>query len=515
MKKIKSFISAATVAAAVIGAVPLASGAEEVDGLIYGTMNIPYADFYRAELSGSANAYEVDAVSSATTSKWSKNGEGELFEGTYNEANSDGTGTILGVTYPVAITREALDVLGENNYGFTEITEIPSAYKSVTVEDGKAVFSAVQDDTPATASGASIKLSTNTPWGDYLIDVENKPEFGAIYGALLRTTDGNAYAMCHESNIWRGELAWSSGIKTSEPHGNTLPYENFTGLMGATISEVVFITSEGYTTIETSTYVPVKFAGEISVAESVSGTGKTTFVTSGFPDDYEKNYSIADNFTVTDSEISYTDALAGAYTLTISDAGGKYADMTSDFVLTTESMPAKYSDGSIVKSDDSDETDFANYIKNISAVSVNGTSYSSSGKGSVRIIDENGKINTEASSRKGKVFDGNGTYHLTVTAKGYKNNLEFDLTIGGTETDTPATATTAPSVDNDSTTTTTTTAKAAAANSKTTAAKKNNSSGKSDKSDSPKTGVAGVAVPLTAMTAAAALAFVSKNKNKF
>jgi hypothetical protein rflaF_10444 len=285
--------------------------------------------------------------------------------------------------------------------------------------------------------------------------------------------------------------------------------------MGATISEVVFITSEGYTTIETSTYVPVKFAGEISVAESVSGTGKTTFVTSGFPDDYEKNYSIADNFTVTDSEISYTDALAGAYTLTISDAGGKYADMTSDFVLTTESMPAKYSDGSIVKSDDSDETDFANYIKNISAVSVNGTSYSSSGKGSVRIIDENGKINTEASSRKGKVFDGNGTYHLTVTAKGYKNNLEFDLTIGGTETDTPATATTAPSVDNDSTTTTTTTAKAAAANSKTTAAKKNNSSGKSDKSDSPKTGVAGVAVPLTAMTAAAALAFVSKNKNKF
>lgn len=508
MKKITSFISAATFAASIIGAVPLMAGAEDTNDLIYGTMNIPYADFYRAELSGSVNEYEVDAVSSATTSKWSKNGEGELFEGTYNEANDDGTGTILGVTYPVAITQTDLDALGSDNYGFTAVDSVPAAYKSVTVENGKAVFSSVQDETPVTASGASIKLNTSTPWGDYVIDVDNGPELGAIYGALIKTTDGSSYAMCHEANIWRGELAWSSGIKTTEPHGNTLPYENFTGLMGATINEVVFITSEGYTSIGTDTYVPVKFAGEISVNEGVSGTGKTSFTTSGFPDDYEKNYRISDNFTVTDSEISYTDALAGAYTLTISDANGKYADMTSDFVLATDSMPAKYSNGSIVKAEGADDIDFANFLKNISSVSVNGTEYAASGRGSVKIIGDDGKIDTSASSRNSKVFDGSETYKMTVTAKGYKNNLEFTFIPG--ETNTPSTT---DSVNNTNaattTTTTTTTAKPAGSKSTTT---KNNTSG--NKSDSPKTGVAGIAVPVTAMAAAAAIAFASKKKNK-
>lgn len=212
-------------------------------------MNIPYSDFYAAEFGNSSNAYEVDAFSSATTSKWQKNGAGQLFEGTFNQPNDDGTGKILGVTYPVAITQTDLDALGNENYDFTPLDSEPEAYKNVIVSDGSVSFSAVQDSTPTTASGASIKLSTNTPWGDYLIDVENAPEIGAIYGALIKTADGKTYAMRHEENIWRGELAWSSGIKTTEPHGNTLSYENFTDLIGATITKVTFITTDGYTTL--------------------------------------------------------------------------------------------------------------------------------------------------------------------------------------------------------------------------------------------------------------------------
>ena len=57
---------------------------------------------------------------------------------------------------------------------------------------------------------------------------------------MIKTTDGKTYGMRHEENIWRGELAWSSGIVTTEPHGNTLSYKNFESLMGATINEVVF-----------------------------------------------------------------------------------------------------------------------------------------------------------------------------------------------------------------------------------------------------------------------------------
>ncbi|MDE7365524.1 MAG: DUF1533 domain-containing protein [Ruminococcus sp.] len=502
MKKITSLISVTALAMSAVAVIAPTASAEET--VVYGTMNIPYAEFYRAELSGSANEYEVDAISSATTSKWSKNGEGELFEGTYNQANDDGTGTILGVTYPVAVTHADLDSLGENNYNFTAVDYVPSAYKNVTVEDGKAVFSAVQDESPVISNEASIKLNTNTPWGDYLIDVENAPEMSAIYGAVIKTTDGSIYAMGHEANIWRGELAWSSGIKTSEPHGNTLPYENFVGLMGSTINEVSFITLDGYTNIPTDTYVPVKFDGAVNVAESKSGTGKTSFKTENFPDDYAKSYSIADNFTVTDGEISYTDAMAGSYTLTVSDSSGKYADMTANFTLTTDSMPAVYGDKSLVKAEGASDDDFANFIRNISKVSINGTEYSASGKGAVKIIGENGSVDFSASSRNGNVFDGSGNYAVSIIATGYTAPLDFEIK----ETEEPAPATT--TAESTTTATSTTSAKTTT----TTTAKTTTATQKSTGKESPKTGVADVALPFTVMTSAIATAFCIKKKNK-
>lgn len=83
MKKFKSIISVTACAAAALSVIPFSASAEGND-VIYGTMNIPYEDFYAAELEGAPNAYAVDAVSSATSTKALKNGEGELFEGSYN-----------------------------------------------------------------------------------------------------------------------------------------------------------------------------------------------------------------------------------------------------------------------------------------------------------------------------------------------------------------------------------------------------------------------------------------------
>lgn len=499
MKK-KNIISFVAASAMILSSVPFAASAESE--IIYGTMNIPYNDFYAAEFGESSNVYEVDAMSSATTAKWSKNGEGELFEGTYNQANEDGTGSILGVTYPVAITQAELDSLGENNYNFTALDSEPAAYKTVTVTDGIVSFSAVQDNTPITADGASIKLNTSTPWGDYLIDFENL-ETSAIYGALIRTTDGNTYAMRHEENIWRGELAWSSGIKTSEPHGNTLSYENFVSLMGSTISEVVFITLDGYTTVSTETYVPVKFASEVAIDNAESGTGKTAMTLTGFPDDFDKSYTVNDErFTVTDTEISYTDALPASYTLTISDSSGKYADVSGSFTLSTDNMPATYSDGKLVKADGAEDSDFVNFVNNISIVMVNGKEYTASGKGSVKIIGDDGTIDFAATSRNENVFDGSSNYTMTVSATGYNNPLDIEIKAEApvTTTETPVLNTTATT---SKTMTATTVKPASATTAKTTASP----------TDSPKTGVAGMAVPLTAMALAGVSAFVCRKKN--
>ena len=45
--------------------------------------------------------------------------------------------------------------------------------------------------------------------------------------------------------------------------------------------------------------------------------------------------------------MTYSSAAKGAYTLIISDANGKYADLVVPFILYTEDMPAAYNkDGS-------------------------------------------------------------------------------------------------------------------------------------------------------------------------
>ncbi|MGN0594951.1 MAG: hypothetical protein ACI4I6_07320 [Hominimerdicola sp.] len=433
MKKRKTLLSISACIAAVLSTLPVTAAAEG-DDYIYGTMNIPYADFYKTELSGSANEYEVDAVSSATTAKWCKNGEGELFEGTYHQANADGTGTILGVTYPVALTQETLDYLGENNYGFTKLSETPEAYKTVTVNDGVVSFSCVQDTTPDTMEGTTADISTSTAWGDYLISTENAPENMVILGAILKTESGESYAMRHLENIWRGEFAWSTGFVTQEPHGNTLSYENFEGLMGETITEILYITKTGYTTLNTSLYVPIKFENTLTVDDAYVTDGITSVTMTGFPADYNKSYTVdgleAD---FTETSITFTNAMAGGYTLTVSDTSGVYADVTADFVLKTDAMPAVYDgNGKIVKADGASDDEFKNFLRNLETVSVNGTSYQASGRKSVKIIDENGSIDFNVVSGGTNVFDGSGTYSLVVNSTGYTTPLEFTVTVDST-----------------------------------------------------------------------------------
>ncbi|MBR6717360.1 MAG: hypothetical protein IKI77_03330 [Oscillospiraceae bacterium] len=497
MKSIQKIVSAAAAAAAVLAVVPVSAFA--ADEPVYGTMNIPYAEFYAAELG--ENAYAVDAVTSATKAKALKNGEGELFEGSYN----NGEDTILGVTYPVAISQADLDALGDNNYGFQKLDSAPAAYKNVTVADGKAAFSAVQDSAPETLD-AQVQLSTSTAWGDYLIDLKGTPEDWDIHyrGAILKTADGKAYAMRHEENLWRGEIAWSSGIKKEEPHGNQLRYENYTGLMGSTVKEILLITKNGIVTVATDTYIPVKFEGEIKADDAAAGTGKTALDTSALPADYEKTYTL-DGFTVSDSEISYTDAKPGVYTLNVSDGKKKYADLSASFTLSTDDVPVKYEDGKLVPADGFTADDAANFIKNLSAVEVGENKFSASGRGAVKVFDENGALNFDAESRNGKVFPegADGTYAVKVSAAGYNKPLEISLAGQAAAADTTASAT------NTAASTTTTTTKASSSSTSKATSKASTTAAKTS---SVKTGDAGIGAAFALLTAAGAAAFIAKKK---
>ena len=406
------------------------------ENMLYGTMDIPYADFYANE----GVDYDVDAVSSATTSKWSQNTG--LVNGTYSEANENGGGTILGVKYPVAISSADLAALGENNYNFTETSEIPSAYKLVTVTDGVASFSSVSGESAA-VEGASADIANSSNYGDFQITVnglswaDNKTEVGVVYGVLLKTNDGKYYALRHLENIWRGtNLAFSTGFVTST-HGNNLVYDKFVEIMGKTIDQIVYITDSGYHTIDTNLYVGKKYNATLTVNSAELTSGYVSYTVEGLPTDFDAEYTVDGlDAAIADGTITLgANAKVGGYTLTITDKNGVYVPLTAKFEVTTNDMPVKFDETAkaITANDGVNAEDFVNFIANISSVTVAGTDGSSRSYGSTsKIVNDDGTINFDATytmrGQTANVFASAGTYTLTVQASGYTQTLTFDVT---------------------------------------------------------------------------------------
>ena len=489
MKKTASIICAAVCAAAT--AIPFSASADS--GKVYGTMNIPYADFYSAEID---NAYAVDAVSSATEKKWSMNNAGELVAGTYN----DSKGTILGVTFPVEV--DSADVAKLEKYGFKALDSKPAAYKEVSVSGDALTVSKVIDTNGEQNVSGSATVSTSTRYGDYQLNVKGYPEETDLYGVIVNTKTGDKYALRHLENIWRsGQLSWSAGITTKEVHGNELKYDNYASSIGKTVTSVTFITLDGYTTVDVGEqYLPVKFKGEVKAEDASAGTGKTSLTLSGFPADYKKNISAGEGFNASETEISYTNAKPGSYTVNVTDESEKYAPMSASFILSTADIPVKYSDGKLVKADGFSDDDAANFIKNIKTVELNGTPYNASGKRSIKIFGEDGTIDFAAKSGENDVFDGSGNYSLTITATGYTEPYSFEVKA---ETE-PQSTSAATSASSGSTSAKSTSTTASSTKSSTTA---------SSKSDSPKTGVVSAAIPTAFLVLAGAAAFAMRKKS--
>lgn len=417
---------------------------------IYVKMNIPYADFYAAEIN---NEDAVDAVTSATNNKSIKNGDGDLVGGTYNDYNADAwaAGTqkevhIKGVSYPVAITPSELAQLTKTDdkqadYYYTELESAPAAYKTATVKDGKISFGEAQGKT--TKLEAKTELSTSTPWGDYRLDVDTDA-FGTnnVYGVVISAEkDGKTttYGMRQEENIWRRtEIAWSSGIKKTEPHGNVLNYEHYVGLMGSTIKSVTYYTADGEYTIDADLYVPVKFTTDnFKVENALADSGSTSVEMKDFPSDYQAEYKVTDakgneleGASVKDGKLTWTGTPAnGKYTLTVSDKSGKYASCSTTFELQISAMPAAYqaSNLRVAGADGASAEELSGFLSNVSTVTINGKNYAASGRGSVAVINSKGFIDLTTSPFTG--MKAGDIYKISVKATGYAKTLDFELTV--------------------------------------------------------------------------------------
>lgn len=451
----------------------------------YVLMNIPYDEFYKADLNN--NSVAVDATTSATKQKT----RNTLAAGSYH-ADSEGE-HINGVTFPVKVTDDFYD----NNKDYTQITddskvdittnikgkvstttyegkkalfesadysyyvlsEIPSYYKTATVgTDNKLSFGAVNGTkTQIAADKVTPKFKTKTKYGDYQLNLDGiKDAMGfkdddVVYGVIVSTDDNTDYAMRHVENIWKTEeLAWSVGIVT-DSHGCILSSEHYKSMVGKTIKNVTYYTSKGIFTLPVD-YKVLEHAKDAAVeAENAAVSAGKANLDVTLPDDFNAEYAVTDakgnevkGFKVTEENLasavstyaaSYTqtnklvitypkDAENTEYTLTVSDRSKKYAPITTTFELYAEAVSAAYNNDAtapkLVVADGASAAQFADFIGKIKSVNVNGKDYPATGKGAVKLIKEDGTIDTTQAP-----FAEGSSFEIKVSATGYKDELSF------------------------------------------------------------------------------------------
>lgn len=434
---------------------------------IYVLMNIPYADFYKAELN--KNDVKVDATTSATKTKT----KSTLANGSYH---ADNTGEhISGITYPVKIKAgtdlskltkitdaskvsitvnmkgkettteyKGKDALFESaDYSYYELgTTAPAYYKELTVNENGSYSFGKTTATEKTVKGAAIeKFKTSSKYGDYQLNlnfdkVADSDQISGntkVLAAVITTIDGTQYGLRHVENIWKGtEFAWGTGF-TTQSHGCPISGEHYASMMGKTIDAVTYYTENGVVKYDIDdTYVPYKFdtsAFKVENADVTSGSAKVTVPT--LPEAYDAEYAVEGltNVSVENGTLKYnaTGVKPGQYTLNVTDKSSKYVPFSTSFTLTTDNVVAAYNNDvkapALVAAKDVQADDFANFVKNIQKVSVNGKEYAASGKGAVKLINADGTLVTTADALKAE-----GTYNIVVTATGYNKTLEFTYT---------------------------------------------------------------------------------------
>ena len=310
------------------------AGEGQTEGEAYVLMNIPYDDFYKAELKN--NDVKVDTFTSATKQKT----RSSLAKGSYH-VNSDGS-DITGVTFPVKVSDISVlkdkkqikdnasvsittaikgkettteykgkDALFESDsYSYYVLSEEPSYYKELTVgEDGSFTFSAIEGESAAPKTKqVQAEFKTKSNYGDYQLKFD-ETEFKSIintdtetvYGAVINTTDGTTYGLCHQENIWKGyELAWSTGY-TTESNGCHLNSEHFESMIGKTIDSVTYYASNGIYTLDIA---------------DVKVLAKNSYVYAGLTwGEYwsQENVTAAGNVSGSDEKDSHNESDTGAF----------------------------------------------------------------------------------------------------------------------------------------------------------------------------------------------------------
>lgn len=274
---------------------------DALEGTLYGTDSLTYAELYSMEADSAA---DIDAVSSATT------GKNNIF------TNADSTDPVEGEGYQINGVKnmgvavdaaqyaeaEVLEAAGAltavKDNGYTNAASItlsenaataPAVYKPLN-SDGS--YGALVAETKATVDSANLQIETSSRWGDYLLKVMETdtkylrndrntgwPVGENILGAIVTATkDGQTMnvGMKHLQNIW---------VQPYEIAFTLTDSDQFAALEGATVTKITYIVPEGtyvYNFTEDNFIKPQYDDAELSASFNDE---KTSVTITGIPDE--------------------------------------------------------------------------------------------------------------------------------------------------------------------------------------------------------------------------------------
>lgn len=373
---------------------------------VYGTANIPYADFFYGEMNDVQQNAEMqldaadpvtaagyreegmyDAVTSCTNSKSKR-----YATSYYTENTENGSVTLEGIrdvniAVPTSLYKEAQEAIKEGKNCSNQLLSIIGSLKNVSetapesgeykVLNGDGTLTAMTTETKTLTVDSSI--STSSVWGNYQVSVEfgdnnaDQPTTANMMGVIFETSNGEKYAMEHSQNLWlrTGEIAFAVKDGFVEPHKNTIDAKRSQGLEGKTITKITYLVKDGADIViptnllckyklangqgingpeekvvyTNNTFIPTKVQLTYNVPESSSY--KLTSVQYGGKALKEGSYNDYTYDDTTKVLSVYGGAFAntgvGSYTLTFADQSeAPYEDITVPIVLSADETKVQF-----------------------------------------------------------------------------------------------------------------------------------------------------------------------------
>ena len=322
---------------------------------VYGTANIPYADFFYGEMNDVQQNAEMqldaadpvtaagyredgmyDAVTSCTNSKSKR-----YATSYYTENTENGSVTLEGIrdvniAVPTSLYKEAQEAIKEGKNCSNQLLSIIGSLKNVSetapesgeykVLNGDGTLTAMTTETKTLTVDSSI--STSSVWGNYQVSVEfgdnnaDQPTTANMMGVIFETSNGEKYAMEHSQNLWlrTGEIAFAVKDGFVEPHKNTIDAKRSQGLEGKTITKITYLVKDGADIV-----IPTNLLCKYKLANGQGINGPE-----------EKVVYTNNTFIPTKVQLTYNVPESSSYKLTSVQYGGKalkegsYNDYTYD-----------------------------------------------------------------------------------------------------------------------------------------------------------------------------------------